>query len=246
MVLYNVYTLGYPDGFIQCIYFQKQVLKMDSREAATPEPRKKLLGNSHLGKRHLGNSHLGNSHLVKQASGKQTSGIIYIYIYIYIYILFFKAFCEAPGGPLRGNPFSEPVFGKMNVSVCIYIYIYISFLRGSGVAASREFIFRTCFWKKMNEQKKRTQTQWGGRRRRPSHWGRRRRRCLCVLCFCSFIFLYYEYLWIFLIYSLYIPYIYVLNIFHIFSFVCFVIYSVNRFKSNFFQSCHISSPDGSA
>ena len=43
MVLFNVYTLGYPDGFIQCIYFQKQVLKMDSREAATPEPRKKLI-----------------------------------------------------------------------------------------------------------------------------------------------------------------------------------------------------------
>ena len=70
-------------------------------------------------------------------------------------------------------------------------------------------------------------------RRRPPPWGRRRRRRLCVLCFCSFIFLYYEYLWIFLIYSLYIPYIYVLNIFHIFSFVCFVIYSANRFKSNF-------------
>ena len=33
---------GYPYGFIQCTFFQKQVLKMNSREAATPEPSKKL------------------------------------------------------------------------------------------------------------------------------------------------------------------------------------------------------------
>ena len=62
--------------------------------------------------------------------------------------------------------------------------------------------------------------QWWGRLRRPPHW-------VCVLCFCSFIFLYSEYLWIFLIYSLCILCKYVLNVFHLFSFMCFVIYSVN-------------------
>ena len=62
---------------------------------------------------------------------------------------------------------------------------------------------------------------WCSRRRQTPHWGRRRRRCLCVLCFCSFILSYYEYLWIFLIYSIYIYiHTYFLNIFHIFFLVC--------------------------
>ena len=37
---------------------------------------------------------------------------------------------------------------------------------------------------------------------RPPHW-------VCVLCFCSFIYLYYEYLWVLIICSLYISYIYI-------------------------------------
>ena len=64
-------------------------------------------------------------------------------------------------------------------------------------------IHKYSYYKRTNEQKQRTQTQWGGRRRRPPHWGRRRRRRLCVLCFCSFICLSYAYLCILLIYLRY-------------------------------------------
>ena len=82
---------------------------------------------------------------------------------------------------------------------------------------------------------------------------------VCVLCFCSFIFLYYEYLWIFLLYSSYVPYIfpkyfpylfiyvYIPYMFHIFSLVCFLIYSVNSRSGHdqittFGQVLHVSDP----
>ena len=65
-----------------------------------------------------------------------------------------------------------------------------------------------------NEQKQKTQTQWGGRRRRPPHW-------ICVLCFCSFIFYsmnIYGYIYIYMD----IPYIFhiyflLVDMFHVFS-----------------------------
>ena len=57
MVLVNLYTMDTLMVLYNVQFFQKQVLKMDSREAATPEPCKKLK--------------------------KQ---YIYIYIYIYVLI----------------------------------------------------------------------------------------------------------------------------------------------------------------
>ena len=75
----------------------------------------------------------------------------------------------------------------------------------------------------MNEHKQSTQTQWGGRRRRPPHW-----RHLCFSLF--YIINIYGY-------SLYIPYIFHIYIyiyfflkymFHIPSLMYFLIYGVNR------------------
>ena len=68
-----------------------------------------------------------------------------------------------------------------------HIHIYIWNIWGISINIHNK--------KKKYEQKQRTQMH---RLRRPPHW-------VCVLCFCSFIFLYDEYLWVFLIYSLYIP-----------------------------------------
>jgi len=45
MVLFNVYTLGYPDGFIQCTFFSETGSENEFPLAATPA-HKKLLYNT--------------------------------------------------------------------------------------------------------------------------------------------------------------------------------------------------------
>ena len=51
-----------------------------------------------------------------------------------------------------------------------------------------------------------TQTQWGGRRRRPPHWCAAEGGACVSVNF--LIILYHRYLWILLTYSLYVPYVF--------------------------------------